>query len=397
MLKRIETLVLGILITVTGFGQIPAGYYNTATGLHSAQLKTALHKIIRGHTKYNYDHLWTSFYTTDDKPNGTVWDMYSDIPDATPNGSPPYVYTFGVAGNQCATTPGYENSCYNREHSFPKSWFSGVESDTMYTDKFHLYPADSYVNSRRNNYPYGQVTNPTWTSLNGSKLGPCSYPGYTGIVFEPRNDFKGDLARTYFYMATRYESRIASWADDDPYGNAIMNATSFPCFEPWFLNMLLAWNAADPVSQKEIDRNNDIYANYQHNRNPFIDHPEYVTEIWAYAPSALPEPTNSPTNFSSNSIHLQWQDATGGVLPDGYLIRMSNVSYADIQAPVDGVAITNSPIDKNVLYGIKEAWFTNLTPGTTYYFKLYPFTGTGPDINYKIDGVIPQSAQSTTP
>ena len=270
---------LWLLTATITSAQIPNGYYDQAAGLNGPPLKTALQRIIRHHTKLSYAALWTAFYTTDDKPNGTVWDMYSDIPDGTPNGNPPYVYTFGPSGNQCAITPGYENYCYNREHSFPNSWFGAVETDTMFTDLFHLYPTDSKVNSMRNNNPYGQVNAPTWTSMNGSKLGPCVTPGFTGTVFEPRDEYKGDLARTYFYMATRYESRIASWQSFST-ADEILNGTSFPCYDAWFLNLLLAWNAADPVSQKEIDRNNEIYSTYQHNRNPFIDHPEYVNAIW---------------------------------------------------------------------------------------------------------------------
>ncbi len=393
-MKKLPLLLTTLLfISFSNFGAIPPGYYDAANGLTGATLKSTLSHIIRGHTKYSYDYLWTAYYTTDDKPNGTVWDMYSDIADGTANGNPAYVFYFGT--NQCSNTPGYEGNCYNREHSFPKSWFGAVETDTMYTDMFHLYPVDSYVNTRRNNYPYGQVTNPTWTSQNGSKLGICSYPGYTGVVFEPRDEFKGDLARTYFYMATRYESRIASWQNLDPYGDAILNGTSFPCFEPWFLNMLLAWNAADPVSQKEIDRNNEIYTTYQHNRNPFIDHPEYVNAIWSNNPVSINEPSAYPASYSAHNLHLQWADATGAILPDGYLIRMSNVSFEAIQAPVDGVPIANGATDKNVLYGIQEAWFNNLTANTIYYFKLYSYTGTGTDINYKLDGTIPQVQQKT--
>jgi endonuclease I len=391
-MKTLFSFLLALLfLSLSSFGTIPPGYYDPANGLTGAALKTSLFNIIKGHTRKSYDYLWTAFYTTDDKPNGTVWDIYSDIPNGTPNGNPPYVYNFGT--NQCANTPGYENGCYNREHSFPKSYMASIEGDTTYTDLFHMYPTDSYVNTRRNNYPYGQVSSPTWTSMNGSKLGPCTATGYTGIVFEPRDDFKGDLARTYFYMATRYETRIASWALLDPYGDAIMNGTAYPCYETWFINMLLAWNAADPVSQKEIDRNNDVYT-IQHNRNPFIDHPEYAEAIWNPGAGVLPEPTNYPENFSAHNIHLQWIDATGTTLPDGYLIRMSTVGFNAIQTPVDGTPVLNSSIDKNVLYGIQEAWFTNLTPNTIYYFTMYSYSGTGSDINYKTDGVIPQVQQT---
>ncbi len=257
---------------------IPAGYYDKAIGLRGLPLKSALHNIIKGHTKRSYSFLWSAFYTTDDKPNGTVWDIYSDVPDGSPNGNPPYIFNFGPQGHQCSTTPGTEGVCYNREHSFPRSWFDGSESDTMYTDLFHLYPVDSKVNSIRNNNPYGEVKYPSWTSKNGSKSGPSSIPGYSGTAFEPIDEYKGDLARTMLYMSVRYHHLIASW---QPYADAILDGTLWPSFDEWQLNMLLKWHRSDPVSQKEIERNEEIYNQYQFNRNPFIDHPEFVDYIWA--------------------------------------------------------------------------------------------------------------------
>jgi hypothetical protein len=149
----------------------------------------------------------------------------------------------------------------------------------MYTDLFHLVPTDGYVNNRRSNFPFGEVSNPTYTSGNGSKLGSCSAPGYTGIVFEPINEYKGDFARNYFYMATRYENIISSWHSNESNAEAILQPNSFPVFETWFVNLLLKWSTNDPVSQKETARNNAVYA-IQHNRNPFIDHPEYANMIW---------------------------------------------------------------------------------------------------------------------
>jgi endonuclease I len=280
--SNIIIFILWMVVVAAASAQAPSGYYDQAANLTGKQLKTTLQKIIRGHTRRTYDNLWTDFYSTDDKPDKTVWDIYSDIPDGTPNGNPPYVFEFGASpGNQCATTPGIEGVCYNREHTFPKSWWGGgtAAADTMYTDLFHLYPTDSKVNSLRNNNPYGKVTTATWTSQNGSKLGTCSIPGYSGVAFEPPDVYKGDLARNYFYLATRYENRIAAWKALSSDGGVVLDGSSFPCFEPWFLKMLLEWNILDPVSQKEIDRNNAVFA-IQHNRNPYIDHPEYVTAVW---------------------------------------------------------------------------------------------------------------------
>ena len=257
--------LLSLLLTVlfvTTKAQPPANYYNTATGKIGTDLQQALHDIIDNHTSVSYDQLWTSFKTTDKKSNGKVWDMYSDIP----GGTPPYEFTFGT--NQCGSYGG-ESDCYNREHSWPKSWFS--DKTPMYSDLFHLVPTDGYVNNRRGNYPYGDVASATWTSLNGSKVGYCTTPGYSGIAFEPIDEYKGDFARNYFYMATRYYKEDNGWA-----GSAMTTGSQF---KPWARDMLLIWAQEDPVSEKETARNNAVYA-IQHNRNPFIDHPEYANMIW---------------------------------------------------------------------------------------------------------------------
>lgn len=252
-----------ILCFIFTQAQPPAGYYNSASGLTGTQLQSALHNIIKGHTVLSYNSLPTHFQTTDKKPNNTVWDMYSD----RPNGNPPYTYYF-TSSDQCGNYSG-EGDCWNREHSWPKSWFN--DQSPMNSDLFHLYPTDGYVNGRRSNFPFGEVGSATWTSQNGSKLGSCNYPGYSGTVFEPIDEYKGDFARTYFYMSTRYYGEDNGWA-----GSAQANGSQL---KQWALSMMKEWHLADPVSEKEINRNNAVYT-VQRNRNPFIDHPEYVSYIW---------------------------------------------------------------------------------------------------------------------
>jgi endonuclease I len=261
-----KTIFLSLLFVTFLFfntsGQIPPGYYDPANGLSGTQLQAALHNIIKNHTVKSYDYLWTAFETTDDKPNGTVWDMYSDIP----GGTAPYVFHFG--SDQCGSYNG-EGDCYNREHSFPQSWF-GSQSP-MVSDLFHIYPTDGYVNGHRSNYPFAKVGSASWTSENGSKVGTCSTSGYTGTVFEPRDEYKGDFARSYFYMSVRYYQEDSGWPGSDQTNGAQL--------KPWALQLMLHWSGIDPVSTKEIDRNNTIYG-IQHNRNPFIDHPEFAYAIW---------------------------------------------------------------------------------------------------------------------
>ncbi len=245
------------------FSQIPPGYYNAAAGLSGNALKTALHNIIKNHNSISYNSLWNAYKKTDVKPNGKVWDIYSDVPA----GMPPYEFAFST--DQCGTYS-TEGDCYNREHSWPQSWFNSVNGPV--SDLFHIYPTDGKVNGMRNNYPYGHVGTTNWTSLNGGKLGLCTDPGFGQYAFEPIDAYKGDIARSYFYMSTRYYTEDASWTSSV--------ATNKSTILPWQVNVLLQWHHQDPVSAKEIARTDSIYYRFQNNRNPFIDHPEWADSIW---------------------------------------------------------------------------------------------------------------------
>ncbi len=279
MPKCISAAILLICLTGQIDGQPPEGYYSSATGLTGKALQQALHDIIDGHTVLAYDNLYSAFLTTDIKPGNIVWDMYSDVP----GGTPAYVYYYS-AGRECGNYNS-EADCYNREHSFPKSWFGDLPP--MNSDLFHIYPTDGYVNNRRSNYPFGETSSATWTSTNGSMVGPSSVTGYTGVVFEPIDEYKGDFARTYFYMATRYNGEDSQWPGSD------MTQGAQP--KPWALTMLLAWHRADTVNLKERNRNNEVYK-YQHNRNPFIDDPQFVEKIWGTL--------NPVENFAENRVSV---------------------------------------------------------------------------------------------
>ncbi len=199
----------------------------------------------------------------------------------------------------------------------------------MVSDAFHIYPTDGKVNGIRSNYPFGTVKSPTTTTGNGSKLGPCSFPGYTGTVFEPIDEYKGDFARSYFYMATCYEDKIASWQGNGN-ANEVLNGTSYPCFDPWFINLLLTWNITDPVSQKEIDRNNVVYT-YQKNRNPYIDHPEYVNNVWGTNVGIA----NSPAQIALQVFPNPVSGSCTIVLPSDYKQQNNGfVVYSSTGIPV---------------------------------------------------------------
>lgn len=249
-------------------------YYKAADGKKGAALKTALCEVIYNRDEEGadlnaaYKALWTHFQTTDKQADGSVWDMYSNMRAMTFGDD----QDKGSGGNN-------EGEYYNREHSFPNSWFGGKVMP-MYTDLHHVYPTDKLVNNKRANYPFGETGNPTYKSANDfSKLGPCNYPGYTGTVFEPNDEYKGDFARTFFYMVTCYEEKIADWYQNYPESQPTLDGNAYPGLSAWQLEMLMKWAKNDPVSKKETNRNKAVYG-IQKNRNPFIDYPGLEEYIW---------------------------------------------------------------------------------------------------------------------
>lgn len=263
-MKLTDILIPCIFASVAGTASAaePAGYYSSCEGKYGANLLRQLESVVGSHKTVSYDGLWNIYPETDSRPDGTVWDMYST-----------QVYRHG--SKKCGS---YKNvgDCYNREHSFPKSWFD--ERSPMKSDAFHVYPTDGKVNGQRSNHPYGECANGTTLPAPGNikalgKLGASTFPGYSGTVFEPDDEYKGDFARTYFYMAAAYNSKIGSWSSPMLANNA------FPAYKSWAVELLLKWHRQDPVSSKERERNDAVYR-HQNNRNPFIDHPEMAEHIW---------------------------------------------------------------------------------------------------------------------
>ncbi len=276
--------LLLLLVPFLAFAQIPPGYYNSANGLTGYPLKTELSNIItNGYSAQSYGSLITLYNTSDNDEyydNGTQTNTIIDMYSENPTGADPYNWTIGTSSN-CGNFNS-EGDCYNREHIFPQGFFS--QNEPMRSDAHHVIPTDGWVNGGRSNLPFGEV-NPNGVSvttyMNGSKKGPSITTGFSGDVFEPLDEFKGDIARMLLYFATRYESNIndAGWDAPNASNNNPRDGSSDQFYEQWYIDLLLDWHAQDPVSQKEIDRNNDIYV-HQNNRNPFIDNPAYVTMIW---------------------------------------------------------------------------------------------------------------------
>lgn len=263
--KRNLSLLALFVFVLQLFAQGPNNtgtYYKAATGKKGQALKTALFQIITTHDDIGYNGLYKCYEQTDRRADGKVWDIYS----CTTN----YSFSDNVGGYK------REGDMYNREHTIPQSWFK--EASPMVADIVHVIPTDGYVNNRRNSFPFGETNSPTYTSNKGfSKVGPSCTEGYSGTVFEPNDEYKGDIARIYFYMATCYEDRIGSWTKGT--ANTVIAGNKYPAYKPWVIKMLLRWAKEDPVSQKEIDRNNAVYK-CQKNRNPYVDYPGLEQYVW---------------------------------------------------------------------------------------------------------------------
>lgn len=291
-MKKIYFLLSLLFVSLT-FAQPPAGYYNTAIGTGYV-LKTQLNVIItKNYVDQTYPGLYNTYQTSDIDKNyendGSILDMYSE----NPTGPDPYNFTSGSTQRCGSYTK--EGDCYNREHIIPQSIFNSLPP--MVSDAHFITPTDGTVNGMRGDLPHGKVGVASKTTLNGSKVGTAANTdysaGFTGTVFEPIDEFKGDIARMYLYFATRYENDITTWGKPYP----PFNGTSDQVFTDSFKNILLTWNAQDPVSSREITRNNAIYAR-QKNRNPYIDDNSYVTKIWG-----LPLGTNTFDRLSNVSVY----------------------------------------------------------------------------------------------
>ena len=343
-MKKFYTLAFSFLISLS-YAQIPAGYYNTATGT-GYQLKTQLFNIINGHNDRGYSGLYTT-YTTSDKDlyyenNGTILDMYTENPTG-----PECEFTFGI--NQDDGTLG-NNECerYNREHLVPQSVFGSATP--MYSDAHFVVPSDKHINAVRGDFPFGNVGTPNFISTNGSEKGNnlnSGYSaGYTGVVFEPINEFKGDIARCLLYYATRYQDVVAG------HSYVMFNSSSDQVFAQPFLNILLTWNQLDPVSNREIARNNAIYAR-QGNRNPFIDNNNYVTSIWG-------APLLATTGFDiSSTVTIYPNPTSHRSVTISSEITLESIQLFNINGQL--VQEIKSPVFENQTYTLD-----NLTQG--FYF-----------------------------
>lgn len=339
MRKLYHTLIIVASLSFYSFAlyaQAPGGnYYQNADGKKGQALKTALFHIIANHTAVSYKDIWAAYETTDMRDDGYVYDIYSNVTN--------YRYKTDQAGNYKK-----EGDVYNREHTMPKSWFN--DATPMYTDLFHIMPSDGYVNSKRSNYPFGETKGEKYKSQNAySKLGTCTTTGYSGIVFEPNDEYKGDLARNYFYMATAYEDKIGSWnSNTGGAGTNIFSGNSYTAYVDWQLDMLLRWAEKDPVSEKETKRNNAVFA-IQHNRNPYIDYPGLEQYVWGGMTDVAFSYDHYDTNIrwkETNTTAIRQVQATNGIwitvyALDGHVVLSHTRMEEAIKQLPRGIYIAN--------------------------------------------------------
>ena len=240
--------------------------YEALEGLTSKELRESLHEDISQHTVLDYRQIRGDQAKVDVRADGKIWDMYSG-------------YDFNLS-DYCYDVDVTEGECYNREHMLPKSWWGYSQeneaNDPMYTDLHHIISVDAMANEMRSAWVYDEVTNATWTNNLGSKKGSSTtWSGET--AFEPVDEYKGDVARVYFYMLTCYMDKDFTQGGKGyryfSYSNGVCD------FQSKSLALMLKWHRQDPVSEKEVDRNAKV-SDLQGNENPFVVDPNLVEYIW---------------------------------------------------------------------------------------------------------------------
>ncbi|MDE7148457.1 MAG: endonuclease [Duncaniella sp.] len=318
-LRQLVLVAIGAGFWLAGSAAIPAGYYSSLKGKSGAELKTAVFQVINPHTTVSsYSNLPQYFQKTDVYPSSKQWwDMYSNVKRYAPSFS-------GL----------------NREHAFPKSWWKqngSVEYTPAYIDLNHLYPADGPANQAKSNYPLGVTgSNPKFD--NGvSRIG---YPvsgqgGGAQYVFEPADEYKGDFARAYFYVVTCYQNLTwnSTW---------MLQQNTYPTLAPWAVDLLLKWHRADPVDQKETNRNEVVYS-YQNNRNPFIDFPDLAEYIWgnklgeSFDPGSSSEPGGDPILINPvNNTALDFAEVAVGSITTALLYLKGESLSGNVSLRISG-------------------------------------------------------------
>lgn len=292
-MKQLTIVLISFLFCLTAFSQIPPGYYNSAEGLTGQSLKTALHNIIDNHTEYSYNNLR---------------DFILENTDEDPNNSSNVILLYTGRSQNKNTFGGGAND-WNREHVWAKSHGDFGNNPPCGTDAHHIRPTDASVNSSRGNKDFDN---------GGSQHNEATGCYYTQYTWEPRDEVKGDVARMIFYMSVRYEG-----GSGEPDLEVVDWVNTSPDPEHGKFSTLYQWHQQDPPDAFEINRNNVIYS-YQNNRNPFIDHPEYLVQIY--------DPTNAINESTVQQFSIYPNPATSliSVQSDNSELNNSEVVISNV-------------------------------------------------------------------
>ena len=372
------------ILSAVAYGQADS-YYSSVNPDTSTFISILQTRIRSPYTKISYDQFdetnVASFAARDTTVNDTVKGVFTDI----------------YSGENCVyTKPFAWGSTYSREHTYCQSWWPVAStSNDYYSDQHHLFPAQqNHTNVIRSNHPLGEVASATYTYLE------CKLGTNTGgkVVFEPRACHKGDAARALLYMAVRYNgvSGFGDWTFN------YLNKTTLPAAseDSESVAILLKWNKQDPPDKWEIDRNNYVQS-IQGNRNPFVDHPEWVNYINFYdltkvSQTYANEPTFKSSNLvvakGSNSVTVSWAKVSSGTqTPSGYLLEgfRTNTYFLPIDGETysDKTTWSDSTAIVNITYGTTSYTFTGVDTSKQFYFKLFPYNGASTLRNYKNTGL----------
>ena len=350
MNKKIFLLSISLCFALFAFATIPTGYYNSANGKKGEALRQALHEIIDGHTSISYSALGDYYALTDCDATGHIIDMYSTCS-----------FTIDDArSSQTAVCQGW-----NKEHSVPSSWFK--KGTPMYSDLFHVIPTDARVNNFRGNMPYGETSSTAYIANDSHSLGhigSSSFSGYSGTVFEPDDEYKGDFARNYLYMVTRYTTTNFTQSTGAEavftYSGGQSGLTTYA------INLFMKWHRQDPVSQKEIDRNNAVYG-IQHNRNPFIDYPYLAEYIWGTKQNASVNMTTEVISSSDERYTPGVSDGSLTSLTPQIITSTSQLSFGSLlngNSRNQNLTFSGSQLTNNILLTISgtNAQYFSVSP-----------------------------------
>lgn len=320
--------------------EINLEYYSSLQGLSGATLKTAIHELVGDPSLKMLSYgsgnnkTWWGFYVTDRTENNEVIDRYS-----------PKVFTFGERG---ASVSGM-----NIEHSFPKSWWGGAQNNA-YKDLYNLMPCEQSINSSKSNYPIGKVK--AVTATNGvTKIGP-SAAGYK--VWEPADQWKGDFARGYFYMATAYQN--LTWSGSG--ATDILENNTYPTLQEWAYSLLLEWSREDGVSAIEYVRNQNVNS-LQGNRNPFVDFPNLMEYVWG---DSIGIPLDLRTTLKAEKAVGNVGDISGAIEVVFSNSLLGDRAGCQIEHTVKPSAVS-SVWNNNATYG----WVAKASTGTTGNIRNY--------------------------